>query len=138
MFHTVGMFGFTIPLGRLADRLGREQVMYPGVGVALIGAALVTFTPALWSVTLGTFLVGLGWAAANVAATALIADNTETTQRGRGIGLNDSFAGGVSVATALVTGPIAEWYGLPWAGFAAVLFALLPLLLLGGRWLLWR
>ena len=44
MFHTVGMFGFTIPLGRLADRFGREQVMYPGVAVALVGAVLVTFT----------------------------------------------------------------------------------------------
>ena len=41
MFHTVGMFGFTIPLGRLADRLGREQVMYPGVAIALVGAVLV-------------------------------------------------------------------------------------------------
>src|SRR4029079_13895044 len=54
MFHSCGMFGFTIPLGRLCDRIGRERVMYPGVAVALIGAALVTFTPAFWSVTLGT------------------------------------------------------------------------------------
>ena len=38
---------------------------------------LVTFTDAFWSVTLGTFLVGLGWAAANVAATALIADQSD-------------------------------------------------------------
>ena len=41
MFHTVGMFGFTIPLGRIADRFGREQVMYPGVAIALVGAVLV-------------------------------------------------------------------------------------------------
>jgi MFS family permease len=133
MFHTTGMFAFTIPLGRLADRFGRMQVMYPGVAVALVGAALVTFTPALWSVTLGTFLVGLGWAAANVAATALIADNAETTQRGRAIGVNDSFAGAVSVVTALVTGPVVEWYGLPWAGLTAVLFAAVPVALLAGN-----
>lgn len=130
MFHTVGMFGFTIPLGRLADRLGREQVMYPGVAVALVGAALVTFTPAFWSVTLGTFLVGIGWAAANVASTALIADRTETAQRGRAIGVNDSFAGGVSVVTALVTGPVVQWYGLWAAGVTAVLFAVVPLVAL--------
>jgi MFS family permease len=128
MFHTVGMFGFTIPLGRLADRLGRERVMYPGVAVALVGAALVTFTPAFWSVTLGTFLVGVGWAAANVASTALIADRTETAQRGRAIGVNDSIAGGVSVVTALVTGPLVQWSGLPAAGMVAVLFAVVPLM----------
>jgi MFS family permease len=136
MFHTTGMFAFTIPLGKLADRVGRARVMYPGVAVALVGAALVTFTPALWSVTLGTFLVGLGWAAANVAATALIADNAETTQRGRAIGVADSFAGGVSVVTALVTGPVVEWYGLPWAGLTAVLFAAVPFVMLIGNRLL--
>jgi MFS family permease len=127
MFHTVGMFGFTIPLGRLADRLGREQVMYPGVAVALVGAALVTFTPAFWSVTLGTFLVGIGWAAANVASTALIADRAEPAERGRAIGVNDSAAGAISVVAALVTGPLVQWSGLPAAGIVAVVFAMVPL-----------
>jgi MFS family permease len=127
MFHTIGMFGFTIPLGRLADRLGRERVMYPGVAVALVGAALVTFTPAFWSVTLGTFLVGLGWAAANVASTALIADRAETAERGRAIGVNDSAAGAVTVISAFVTGPLVQWGGLPAAGIVAVVFALVPL-----------
>jgi MFS family permease len=133
MFHTIGMFAFTIPLGALADRIGREWVMFPGVAVALIGAALVTFTGAYWSVTLGTFLVGLGWAAANVAATASIADHSETVQRGRAIGVNDSIAGAVSVVTALITGPLVEWYGLPAAGLAAVLFAAVPLVMIAAE-----
>jgi MFS family permease len=130
MFHSAGMFAFTIPLGKLADRFGREQVMYPGVATALIGAALVTFTPAFVTITLGTFLVGLGWAAANVAATAFIADHSETAERGRAIGVNDSFAGGVTIATALVTGPLVQWGGLPAAGITAVVVALVPLVML--------
>ena len=130
MFHSAGMFAFTIPLGKLADRFGREQVMYPGVVVSLIGAALVAFTGgSYWLVTLGTFLVGLGWAAANVAATAMIADHVETEQRGRAIGVNESFAGGINVLMALVTGPILEWSGLPMTGFVAVLVALPPLVM---------
>jgi MFS family permease len=132
-FHTVGMFGFTIPLGKLADRFGRGKVMVPGVATTLVGAALVTFAPSFWSITLGTFLVGIGWAAANVAATALIADWSETTERGRAIGVNDSLAGGVSVVTALLTGPLIEWNGLPAAGVTAIVFALVPLLLLTAR-----
>ena len=67
-FHSAGMFAFTIPLGRLADRHGRMQVMIPGVATTLVGAALLAFTSAWLLVTLGTFLVGLGWAGANVAA----------------------------------------------------------------------
>lgn len=133
MFHSAGMFAFTIPLGKLADRLGREKVMYPGVAVALVGASLVAFTEgAYWLVTLGTFLVGLGWAAANVAATAMIADHVETGERGRAIGVNESFAGAINVLMALVTGPILEWSGLPMTGLIAVLVALPPLVMWAG------
>ena len=129
MFHTAGMFAFTIPLGKLADRCGRAQVMYPGVAIALIGAVLVTFTAAYWSVTLGTFLVGLGWAAANVASTAMIADHAESGQRGRAIGVAERLAGDTVVIAAVVTGPLVEWGGLPWAGATAVMFAVVPLVM---------
>ena len=135
MFHAVGMFMFTVPLGALADRFAREWVMYPGVAVALLGAILVTFTGAYWLITLGTFLVGLGWAAANVAATALIADLAQTAERGRAIGVNDSFAGAVSVLMALVTGPLIEFSGLPAAGLIAILVSLAPLPPLLLQWL---
>src|SRR6185436_6929351 len=74
MFHSAGMFAFTIPIGWAADRYGREQVMYPGVAIALVGALFVAFAEGYVSVTLGTFLVGLGWCAANIASTAMIAD----------------------------------------------------------------
>ena len=67
--------------------------MYPGVGMALVGAMFVAFAEGYLSVTLGTFLVGLGWCAANVASTALIADRVETLHRGRAIGVSESGAG---------------------------------------------
>jgi MFS family permease len=130
MFHAAGMFAFTIPLGKLADRIGRGKVMFPGVATTLVGALLVTFTESFSLVTLGTFLVGLGWAAANVAATAFIADQCETSERGRAIGVNDSFAGAMAVLAAVVTGPLIEWAGLPAAGMAAALIAVVPLLML--------
>ena len=129
MFHSMGMFAFTIPLGRLADRFGNEKVMYPGVAVALIGAALVAMAVGYWTVTLGTFLVGIGWAAANVAATASIAECYESSQRGRAIGVSESWAGAMSTLVALVTGPLVEWGGLSSTGLAAVLIALPPLVM---------
>jgi MFS family permease len=128
-FHATGMFAFSIPIGRLADRFGRERVMYPGVAITLVGASLVAFTAGFWWVTLGTFLVGLGWACANIAATALIADYAATEQRGRAIGVADSFAGAINVLVALVTGPLVEWFGLPMAGLAAVIIAAIPLVM---------
>ncbi len=129
MFHSAGMFAFTIPLGRLSDRIGHGRVMLPGVAVALVGATLVAFTGQWATVTLGTFLVGLGWAAANVAATALIADCYPTHERGRAIGVNDSVAGGASVVVAVVTGPLIELSGLPATGAVAALVALVPIVM---------
>ncbi len=128
-FHSAGMFAFTIPIGRLADRFGRSQVMFPGVFVSLIGAGLVAYTSGIVTVTMGTFLVGIGWAAANVAATAFIADHAPTEQRGRAIGVNDSFAGGVTVFAAFTTGPLIEVFGMQAAGFTAMLLAAVPFVL---------
>jgi MFS family permease len=130
MFHAVGMFAFALPFGWLSDRYGREWVMYPGVATTLVGAIFVTFMGDYWSVTLGTFLVGLGWSAANVASTALLADKAETSQRGRAIGVNDSGAGAMTVLAAAVTGPLVECSSLPAAGLAAALIAAVPLILL--------
>jgi MFS family permease len=135
LFHSAGMFAFTIPLGRLADRIGHDRVMLPGVALALAGAAIVAFTGAFWSVTLGAFLVGIGWAAANVAATAFIADQFPTEQRGRAIGVNESGAGATSVVMALVTGPLLEFSGLPATGLFSVLVALPPLAMFAALWM---
>lgn len=130
VFHSAGMFAFTIPLGMLSDRFGRMPVMYIGVAVALAGAALVTFVPSFVLITLGTFLVGLGWAAANVSSTALIADETRTAERGRAVGINDSAAAATSVVAALITGPLIAYYSLAAAGVVAILLAVIPFLIL--------
>jgi MFS family permease len=124
------MFAFTIPLGKMADRYGRASIMYPGVGISMIGAGLVAFVPTYAMVTLGTFLVGVGWAGANVASTALLADETSTAERGRAIGMNDSFGGSMTVLTAVITGPLIEFYGLPSTGLAAIILACAPFFLL--------
>jgi MFS family permease len=130
MFHAAGMFAFTLPLGWASDRYGRECVMYPGVGIALLGALFVAFAEGFLSVTLGTFLVGLGWCAANVASTALIADQVGTEHRGRAIGVSESGAGAMTILAAAVTGPLVECTSLPAAGIAAVLIAVVPLAML--------
>jgi MFS family permease len=129
LFHSAGMFAFSIPIGKLCDRIGRGRVMYPGVVMTIAGAALVGLTSGYVAITFGTFLVGLGWAAANVASTALLADEVETGARGRAIGANDSFAGGASLVLSLITGPLVSYAGLPAAGIFAALVAAVPLLM---------
>jgi MFS family permease len=130
MFHAAGMFAFTIPLGWAADRFGRERVMYPGVAITLIGALFVALGSGFVAVTLGTFLVGLGWSAANVASTAFLADQVDTAHRGRAIGVSETGAGAMTLLAAVVTGPLIECASLPAAGVAAALVAIVPLAML--------
>ena len=43
--HVVGMFGFSIPFGRLSDRIGRRNVMLLGNVIIAVGSILVPTSP---------------------------------------------------------------------------------------------
>jgi MFS family permease len=125
--HVMGMFGLSIPLGRLADRIGRKPVMMGGVVVAGVGSLMIVATDAYWIITLGTVLVGIGWSAATVAATALIADTSSPAERGRAIGANDTFAAASGIVLPLLGGPIAEVFGLVTVGVVGAALTAIPL-----------
>jgi MFS family permease len=130
--HSIGMFGFSLPLGRLADRLGRRTVLLGGVIVAVAGTLLVTMTVDFWMITLGGFLVGLGWSAVNVASTAVLADTSRSWERGRAIGTNDTFGGASAVALSLFTGPMAAALGYPSTGILGIVLVIPALVMLLG------
>jgi MFS family permease len=122
--HVVGMYGLSLPLGRLADRVGRRNVILAGLGIVAFGAVLVPLTPDYWIATAGLVFVGVGWSCVNVAVTALIADTVPAVERGRAIGVVDSFAGLASIVLPLLGGPLVEvtgFAGLAWLGVALVL-----------------
>jgi MFS family permease len=128
--HIVGMFGFSLPLGRLADAVGRRNVMLLGLGLAGLGGSLVPTSPDYWVVTAGTFLVGLGWSCGNVAIVALLADTTPPLARGRAIGLNDTCSGAASISLPVLAGPLVEVVGLPALAVVSVGLMIVPLILL--------
>ena len=114
--HVMGMFGLSLPLGRLADRVGRRNVMLLGLVLASAGSWLVVATPSYTIITTGTFLVGLGWSCVNIAATALYADTTSPSERGQVIGANDTFTAAAAISMPLVGGVIVEYMGMPVLG----------------------
>ncbi|HEU5317627.1 MAG TPA: MFS transporter [Chloroflexota bacterium] len=130
--HVVGMFAFSLPLGRLCDRTGRRPVLVGGMVVLATGAILVPATADYWIATAGTFLVGVGWSGASVAASALIADTTEPALRGRAIGVNDTCAAAGSIGFPLLGGPLAAAFGLMTMG-ALTAAVTIPVMLLAAR-----
>jgi MFS family permease len=132
--HVVGMFAFTVPLGKLADKIGRKIVLLAGVVMAAVGSMLIPSSPSFLVITSGTFLVGLGWSAVFVAATALIADVCPPEIRGRAIGINDTISFIPGIILPLVAGPLVAAAGLwavGWLGMLLMVPAFLFLLWLG-------
>lgn len=110
--------------GRLAERIGRKQVLLAGWLVALPIPPLVYFAPSWGWIVAATVLLGvnqgLTW---SMTQTAKL-DLTRADQRGLVIGLNE-FAGYVGVAVAgVATGYAASLWGpregLMWFGAAVI------------------
>lgn len=125
--HVIGMFAFSMPLGRLGDAVGRRSVLAMGIFIAILGTLLVPASPDYWVVTLGTFLVGLGWSCVNVAGTAVIADTTQPYERGRAIGTSDAIASASGIVLPLVAGPLVDAFGLNSVGVLGFLVLAAPL-----------
>ncbi|MBI2853349.1 MAG: MFS transporter [Chloroflexi bacterium] len=128
--HVVGMTGFSMPLGWLADRLGRRAVLLAGVVIAGTGSMLVPSSTSYWVITTGTFLVGLGWSAGYVAATALIADTSSPEERGRAVGSNDTVSYLPGIILPLVAGPMVAGIGFRSVGILGLCLMVPPFLLL--------
>ena len=124
--HVVGMFAFSVPMGRIADRFGRKRLMFAGLLVEAVGAVLVPVTGAFLIITVGLFLVGFGWSAVNVAGTTLLADTTAPNERGRAIGANDTFAAALAFGAPLAGGFIAATTSLMTVGVVGAVMVLVP------------
>lgn len=127
--HVVGMFGLSLPLGRLADRVGRRSVIVMGLAIVAGGSLLVPLAADYWAATAGLVLIGVGWSCVNVAVTALVADSVPAVERGRAVGVLDMSSSVASVVLPLAGGPLAEAFGFMALAVLAMVLVLGPILL---------
>lgn len=127
--HVIGMFGFSLPLGRLTDRFGRKFIMLVGLLISAGGSVLVPTTEEYWITTLGLFLVGVGWGCVNVSGSALIADSVSPAVRGRAVGTGDTVQGAMAIALPILGGLIVAKFGLESLAPMAVLLAIVPVVM---------
>jgi predicted MFS family arabinose efflux permease len=89
--HIGGMYAFSPLMGYLADKLGKVRMIFAGQLTYLTALSIAGFgSENRWLVTLGLFLLGLGWSASTVSSSALLTSVLPPNQKTNVQGLSDS------------------------------------------------
>lgn len=112
--HVAGMYAFSPVMGWLSDRYGRRQVILGGI-VLLLAACAVAGTAGHDSTRLsvGLFLLGLGWSATMVAGSALLSASIAPAMRPSAQGLSDLVMGVAGAVAGALSGPVVQAFGYP-------------------------
>jgi MFS family permease len=120
--HIAGMYAFAPVFGWLTDRYSARKVIVLGqliflVSLAVAGLGQFEFE----SVVTGLFLLGLGWSAATVAASALLSQVLEVDQRTKVQGFSDSLMNFSGAFGGAISGSILVLYSFGGLNAAALL-----------------
>jgi MFS family permease len=89
--HIAGMYAFSPIFGWLSDKLGRVQTVIVGQGIYVAALAVAGFgQDDRTLVTIGLFLLGLGWSASTVGGAALLTATLPVEEKTNVQGLSDS------------------------------------------------
>jgi MFS family permease len=126
--HVLGMFGLSPVFGLLADRVGREFTIAVGqvlLLIALLVTAIGAETEAV--VTVGLVLIGLGWSAATVAGSTLVAESADLLHRTRTQGRADLLQSATGALGGAAAGLVLALLG--YSGLALVAISLVAAVL---------
>jgi len=127
--HIAGMYAFSPLIGAALDRWGRRPGLLVGAAGSAIGALIAATQHGALPVGSGLFLIGLGWSATYLGATAVISDLTTPAERGGALGFMDLLIGACSAAGGLAAGLVYEGAGYRFLGVGVATVVLASLLL---------
>ncbi|GAA3685221.1 MFS transporter [Nocardioides ginsengisoli] len=113
--HVLGMFAFSPFVGMLADGFGRPPVLGAGGATLLLALLLCASSPTgmSWQVTLGLFLLGLGWSLSMVASSTMVAEHAPIEVRTDVQGVSDLVMGMTAAVAGALAGLIVGQAGYP-------------------------
>ena len=127
--HIAGMYALSPVMGWLTDKAGRLPVILLGHGLILLSVLVAGFgqaEPVL--VTVGLVLLGLGWSAATIAGSTLLAESVGADHRVLVQGVSDTMMGiagavGAGFSGLVMSGVGYQGLNMAAAAVAAVVFA---------------
>jgi MFS family permease len=103
--HTAGMYGFSPLFGWLSDRWGRITVIVLGQIVLLAALVVNILAPEdMTAIAVSMTLLGLGWSASTVAASALLTESVTPEDRPTVQGLSDTLMSLTGAAAGAAAG----------------------------------
>ena len=130
--HVLGMFAFSPLVGIAADRLGRLPVIVAGGGTLLLATLIAgTAGPSMTRVTIGLFLLGVGWSLVLVPASTLLTESVPVADRTRVQGGSDAAMNVSAAVGAAGSGPLLGLIGFGGlnALSALIVLAAVPLMI---------
>jgi MFS family permease len=103
---------FSLPGGRLADRLGARPSLLGGLTIGAVGLAFGALSPGFTTFLLCLFVAGIGWSVVNPALGKAIMDLFPARERGMAMGIKQVGLTLGGIASALVLPRVAT--GLGW------------------------
>jgi MFS family permease len=128
--HIAGMYAFAPVTGWLTDRVGRRPVIIGGILVQLAACAVAgTAGHHSAQLSVGLFLLGLGWSGTMVAGSTLLSESVAGPVRTSAQGLADLLMGLAGAAGGALSGLVMAWAGYPTLTLLAAIVAVPPLAL---------
>ena len=132
--HIAGMYALAPLFGILSDRLGRGPTI--ALGQAMLLASLLTTALGAESheaVVVGLILLGLGWSAATVAASALVSESAPAERRTIIQGRSDLLMSATGAVGGALAGPVLALVGYAGLALSALLLVVVVLVALSWR-----
>jgi MFS family permease len=110
--HIAGMFALSPVMGWLTDKAGRVQTIALGY-LTLVAAVVVSGLghASTTSVAVGLVLLGLGWSAASIAGSTLLAESVSPGERIVVQGTSDMLMGMAGAVGGAFSGLVLSWVG---------------------------
>jgi EmrB/QacA subfamily drug resistance transporter len=122
--YLVSVTGLLLPMGRLADMVGRKRIFLLGFLIFAGGAAVCGVAPALGALIVGRLIQGAGGAMLQSNSSGLVTQAFPATERGRALGLNAAIVSAGHLSGPVIGGLIIDWLGWHWLFLVSVPIAL--------------
>lgn len=122
--HIAGMFALSPVMGWLTDTAGRKQTIVLGFVLLLAAVSVAGLGQSSTAgVAVGLVLLGLGWSAATIAGSTLLAESVRQEDRVVVQGVSDMLMGAAGAVGGAISGVILSWAGYPGLNLAGGLVA---------------